>query len=336
MHLSVTITKLLICCVVIKWSPSTALQNFDERNELESMRDHQLDGKKQTQQLRRNMNQYSSQVVRSNRHNAAAGHITHLNEPEQTNIMFQQDLDQLKKEHSSSGFLSSESGGYQFNDQEQDQSLIQLCKRVDLNFAKAANGRGMSGGDFVRGEWFRGYGLNIYAKGHDGNDNIHPMIFDSANVNSNILADIKDLSALGSPNSDCGGWGVGVGGKEGKSGENCQPLGNVLIPSRKKSGSPTFNLNTRGRSYQPPLGGVLIFEFNKETKVDNIGFLNIGESDQIMAIHNDGSLENIELDFLGQNGFQNVPVDLDNVNWLYINLHSFGAVTGLDFCVIFD
>jgi len=334
MNWSATVTKLFICCAVTKWSPSTALHNFDERIEQENTQNEQLNGRKRSLQLRSSIQRYSSQGERINRLDVAADQITR---PEENYVELHQDLTELQREHRKSSVLFGESRGHQLKNREQDQSSIEVCRKTSLNFAKAANGRGLSGGEFVRGEWFHNYGLNVYAEGHDGKDNLHPMIFDSSHVESNGLGSSTDVFSLGSPNFDCMGFGVGKGGKEGKPGENCQALGNLLIPSRSLNpGSPNFKLNTKGRSDQPQLGGVLIFEFNKKTKIDNIGFLNIGDSDQIMAIYNDGSLEKIDLFSLGQNGFQNAPLDLDDVKRLYINLHSFGAVTGLDLCVVVD
>jgi len=337
MYSSPAVIKTFIFCVATKLSFSTALEIFDQRNETKNTQNSQTNVEQYGRQLRRTTKLYSSLDTSRTRDDTAVadGQTTRLNQLDQTNIVFEQDLEQLKEELSSSTSVSNEQGVYQLNDQEQDESVLQLCRRMDLNFAKAANGRVMSGGEFVRGEWFHRYGLNIYAEGHDGKNNLHPMIFDSSNIESNGLVENEDLFALLSPNIDCGGRGIGTGGKEGNSGENCHLLGNILIPSRKP-GSPNLYLKTRGSSYQPPLGGVLIFEFDKKTKVDNIELLNIGRFDQITAIHNDGSFEKIPLVSLGQNGFQKLHLKLDNVERLYINLHSFGAVTGLDLCVVVE
>ena len=328
MYWSVNVIKVFMYFIVTtRWSALTALQDFDERNESEIGRMSELHNGKPVSQLRRNLNRHSSQSI-INRYDMTFGKID--------NMELQEDFDQLEQEHSTkSSFFTREPGTHRFGDQEQEETSIQICRQVRLNFSKAANGRGMSGGEFVRGEWFHGYGLNIYAEGHDGKNNLHPMIFDSSDVERNGALRNGDILALGSPNSDCGGLGEGVGGKEGQKGENCKSLGNLLIPSRKP-GSPIFNSMSRGRFYQRPLGGVLIFEFNKKTNIDNIGFLNIGDSDQIMVIYNDGSLQKIELASFGRNGFQNVQVGVEDVERLYINFHSFGAVTGLDLCIAVD
>ena len=319
----------LFICVVAKWSPSTALPNIYEKTEHENTLNGQTDRVTPVRQLRRQEIRNSVQGESYDGPDARSDGTGH------ENILMQQDLEQLKQEHPSSSSSLSGPGEYQFKDQESNQHLLQVCRRMKLDFAKAANGRMMSGGEFVGGEWFHHYGVNIYAEGHDGEKNLHPMIFDSANVESNGLVDNKDVFALGSPNFDCGGFGFGRGGKEGKPGENCESLGNVLIPSRKP-GSPSLSLKNRGRSPHSLPGGVLIFEFDKTTKVDNIKLLNIMGWNQIMAIHNDGSLEKIDLVSVDKNGFQNVPLDLDNVKRLYVTLQSFAAVAGIDLCMVVD
>mmetsp|Transcript_5484 Transcript_5484/g.13760 ORF Transcript_5484/g.13760 Transcript_5484/m.13760 type:complete len:338 (-) Transcript_5484:293-1306(-) len=332
----VNIIKLFVYFIVTtRWSELTALQDFDERNELEVGRNSESYNGKSVRQLRRNLNRHSSQYI-INRYDESVRPIDDLNRPVQTNIELREDFDQLEQEHSTqSSLISREPGAHRFSDEEPDQTSIQICRKVRLNFAKAANGRGMSGGEFVRDEWFHGYGINIYAEGHDGKNNLHPMIFDSSDVNRNGALSDEDVLALGSPNFDCGGIGEGIGGKEGKQGENCKSLGNLLIPSRKP-GSPILNSISRGRLYKRPLGGVLIFQFSKKTKIDNIGFLNIGETDQIMVVYNDGGLQKIELASVGRNGFQNIPIGAEDVQRLYVNLHSFGAVTGLALCIDVD
>eukprot|EP00536_Pseudo-nitzschia_multiseries_P007407 jgi/Psemu1/287094/fgenesh1_pg.175_\ len=218
------------------------------------------------------------------------------------------------------------------------QAVLQVCRRTTLNFARAANGRDLHGGEFVMGEWFHRYGVHISAEGHDGDHNLHPMIFDSSSVERNgLLAGSKDVFALGSPNFECGGFGQGRGGREGSPGENCQHLGNLLLPSRKPgSPTPTANNEEGGSSRSSSQGGVLVFEFSKLTKVRNIDLLNVGEEDQVIVVRSDGSVNMIDLVPKGQNGFQSVPVDLDQVQQLFVTFHSFAAVAALDLCVVRD
>jgi hypothetical protein len=335
MNLSTTVIQFFICYFVTRWSPSTALHHVDKKIEQEMEQNDRISGEKYTRQLRSISRPLPSRGTGGKGIDMAGQDIAGQVTRGQTNqLSRQQDLDYTMEGRPSSSILLGEPDVYQFNEQEESnhQSSIPVCKRIHLNFEKAANGRTLSGGEFVRGEWFHNVGLNIYAEGHDGRNNLHPMIFDSSHVESNGFGESEGVFALGTPNSDCGGFGAGTGGKEGRSGENCKSLGNLLIPSLKP-GSPKYVLNFKGSSYQPPPGGVLIFDFSKKISVGNIGFLNIGGSDEIMVIHNDGSFEKIQLFSLGQNGYQNVPLDLDSVKRLYINLHSFGAVTGLDLCI---
>ena len=310
MQWSFPIIQFLVCCIVpTKLAPSMALEQ-------------ESDGQKYTRHLRFS-HRHSSQNIGRYRDNVGEGQANGSNESGRSSIVFQQDIHEYKQKSSSSSLLSNKS-------KEHELTSIQLCRSMTLNFSRASNGRGLSGGEFVRGEWFHRYGLHIYAQGHNGEENIHPMIFDSLDVARNGLGGSQ--VALGSPHSDFGGPGQGQGGKMGKPGANRKSLGNILIPSQNQAPS-EFRLHSKGSLDQSSVGGTLIFEFQKETKVENIGFLNIGSSDQIVVIKRGGGFEEIELESVGENGFQNVHLNLGSVEKLYIHLHSYGAVTGLDLCV---
>ena len=310
-----------VVCVIAKSTVATATlqDSFIVTTEQENIKSNQSGRGESIRQLRR-----------------------HSNGPGQNDIVLQPDLEQLTQEqdqYKSSPQLLSGSG-----DGNKQDGIVPVCQRVRLDFAKASNGRKMFGGLFVNGEWFHTYGVMIHAEGHNGEKDIHPMIFDSSNVNTNGLEGSSDIFSLGSPNFDCGGFGVGRGGREGQPGENCQRLEKVLIPSRVP-GSPNTSTNTgikigssEGTLPEPLLGGVLTFDFhNKWTKVDSIELLNIiGEENEILAVHNDGTAEKINLVSVGQNGFQNVDLGLDNINRLYITLNSFAGVSGIDLCVVVD
>eukprot|EP00534_Pseudo-nitzschia_fraudulenta_P003474 CAMPEP_0201136326 /NCGR_PEP_ID=MMETSP0850-20130426/54825_1 /ASSEMBLY_ACC=CAM_ASM_000622 /TAXON_ID=183588 /ORGANISM="Pseudo-nitzschia fraudulenta, Strain WWA7" /LENGTH=331 /DNA_ID=CAMNT_0047407619 /DNA_START=59 /DNA_END=1054 /DNA_ORIENTATION=- len=330
--------KFFACCVVTNLFTAMALPALDRTAGQDNAQNDQPEVEKYSRQLRVNTNRNSIQGGSNDRHDMKVRERNNVKEPAvQTSNIVEQDLEQLKYEHLSSSLTVNDVGGDQFKVQKQpDQSLLQVCRRMKFNFAKAANGRAMTGGEYVRGEWFHRYGINIYAEGHDGIKNLHPMIFDSTDVQMNGLVGDKRYLALGSPNFDCGGFGVGIGGAEGKPGENCQSLGNVLIPS-PKPGTPDSSYSiTRDDYFQSSVGGILIFEFNQRTRINSIGFLNVGGHDEIMAFHNDESFQKIELESVGQNGFQNVPLHLDNVSRMFITLHSFAAVTGIDLCIIVD
>jgi hypothetical protein len=316
-----------VVCVIAKSTVATATlqDSFIVTSEQENTKSNQSNRVESIRQLRR-----------------------HSNGPGQKDIVIQPDLEQLTQEqeqdqHKSPPQLLSGSG-----DDNEQSDIIPVCQHVRLDFAKASNGRKMFGGLFVKGEWFHTYGVMIHAEGHNGEKDIHPMIFDSSNVETNGLEGSSDIFSLGSPNFDCGGFGVGRGGREGQPGENCQRLEKILMPSRV-SGSPNTNTNTNtntgikigsseGASSEPLLGGVLMFEFhNKWTKVDSIELLNImGEENEILAVHSNGTAEKINLVSVGQNGFQDKYLGLDNINRLYITLNSIAGVSGIDLCVVVD
>jgi len=308
MRRSAAIKWVAVVCIIAK--SSTALQNSFVTTEEENTRSNQsIRGGKSIRQLQR-----------------------HSNVPGQNDIISQQDLEKLTQEQEryNSSPLSSRSG----DDKQSD--LIPVCKHVRLDFAKAANGRHMFGGLFVRGEWFHNYGVMVYAEGRNGEKDLHPMIFDSSNVGTNGLIG-GDMFSLGSPNYDCGGFGVGRGGREGNPGENCSPLENILIPSRVP-GSPNTSIRIgEGISSDLFLDGVLIFEFhNKWTKVESIELLNIMEESKILAVRNDVITEKIQLVSVGQNGFQNVHLGLENIERLYITLSLFSGVSEINLCVVVD
>lgn len=191
------------------------------------------------------------------------------------------------------------------------------CTTLELDFDKAEDGRPLAGRTFVADEWFPQLGIKISAKSHDGPQNVHPMIFDSENI------DESESSHLGSPNNACGGPGEGDGGKIGAQGEICELLGNVLIPSRKDgtSGDSEF--------------GILVFEFHEDTTVNSISLLNVDDDEsQVTITQEDGTSTNIALSSVGQNGFQTIEVGLEKVNEFAVSLKSLAAVASLSLCIL--
>ncbi len=313
MSRSTTVATLFVWCVAaLQWSLSVAI---DQTNGLQQERDNNLGYNGENRQLRVPL-RASTQFSSSNRHSALD--ITPSSQIGTTNLA----RDRERDNHNLNS-LSRDSMA--FEPREPKQGEITVCRQMTLDFAKASNGRVMFGGEFVGGEWFHSFGLQIDAQGHDGKKNLHPMIFDSTQAETNGLG-ANDAFALGSPNIDCEGFGVGMGGKIGNAGENCESLGNLLIPSQK----PETSID----GFHPPkMGGVLIFNFYRDTNIQSIGFLNAGSSDQIMIISDDGNFDKVDLESLGQNGYQKINLDMDGVKKMYVSLHSFGAVTGLDLCV---
>eukprot|EP00537_Pseudo-nitzschia_pungens_P008935 CAMPEP_0172380922 /NCGR_PEP_ID=MMETSP1060-20121228/70687_1 /TAXON_ID=37318 /ORGANISM="Pseudo-nitzschia pungens, Strain cf. cingulata" /LENGTH=331 /DNA_ID=CAMNT_0013108689 /DNA_START=107 /DNA_END=1102 /DNA_ORIENTATION=+ len=249
-----------------------------------------------------------------------------------TTTTIPQDLPQLHQRGRSTEAAAPTSGQH---------GVLQVCRRTSLTFARAANGRTLQGGEFVMGEWFHKYGVSISARGHDGDHNLHPMVFDSSGVERNGLVGNRDVFALGSPNFECGGFGRGRGGMVGGPGENCKTLGNLLVPSRKP-GSPTLgstsstSTSSGGRPTWSSPGGILVFHFSRLTKVRSIDLLNVGERDQVTVFRGNGDVETFDLVSKGPNGFQSVPLGLDQAQQLVVTFHSFAAVAGLDLCIVVD
>jgi hypothetical protein len=73
-------------------------------------------------------------------------------------------------------------------------------------------------------------------------------------------------SDLGSPNRDCGGPGVGAGGKPGAAYPNCEAQGNALIiQDPAVTDRPNDNVS----------GGCIVFEFRGEIELINMKMLDV-------------------------------------------------------------
>jgi hypothetical protein len=200
-----------------------------------------------------------------------------------------------------------------------------ICDPVTVDFEKAADGRTLTGGIFVETEWKQGFEIKIEALDLEGKKDLHPMIFDSLNVESNGIGS-NNVFFLGSPNFECGGMGVGRGGREGMPGENCEPLGNLLIPSRKTA-------HKKDNDNEAVPGGILVFEFKKYTEVRTIGLLNVAVNSTILVSHSDGRNETIGVNSVGKNGYQIVNVSKVDVGTLYVYLESFVGMDSLELCM---
>lgn len=77
----------------------------------------------------------------------------------------------------------------------------------------------MPGGSIAAGDAFPDFSLAVQNHGHGPQTLI---VFDSSQPTGGD-------PDLGTPNETCGGPGVGLGGEQGEVGENCVPLGNLLV-----------------------------------------------------------------------------------------------------------
>ena len=80
-------------------------------------------------------------------------------------------------------------------------------------------------------------------------------------------------------------------------------------------------------------GGIINVKFEDLVSVNSIGLLDIDEPGSSLTFYDENSnlIETVEIDSLGDNSFQEVTVDLDNVASFDINLTGSGAVTGIDY-----
>ena len=101
-------------------------------------------------------------------------------------------------------------------------------------------------------------------------------------------------------------------------------LDNVLIISEDGDGTdPDDNA----------AGGIINVEFEDLVSVNSIGLLDIDEPGSSLTFYDENSspIETVEIDSLGDNSFQEITFDLDNVASFDINLTGSGAVTGIDY-----
>ena len=175
-------------------------------------------------------------------------------------------------------------------------------------------------GTYVGNEWLEAYGLKLAASGGLGE---LPRIFDTANPGSNRYGDPD----LGSPNEKCtpSGPGTGIGGEPGAPGENCDPLGNVLIiqENNKKPEIPDDNVD----------GGMIRFIFTEPLEyVYEMGLIDIDYESSI-TVFSKTETKTIQInDSLGDNAVQAVPINMANVLEIKLTLSRSGAVTFLSFC----
>ena len=162
-------------------------------------------------------------------------------------------------------------------------------------------------------------GLTIEAENArvPGADN-RAMIFDSANPSGHD-------HDLGTPNQDFGGPGIGAGGGSYSDNPNENALGNILIISED------------GDSSDPDdeaQGGTITFTFDNPVRVDQIDLLDI-DSDEaggsIVTLLTSSGTQSIGIPALGNNSFQTVDINVDDVVSMTVEFVSSGAITELKF-----
>ena len=121
------------------------------------------------------------------------------------------------------------------------------------------------------------------------------------------------------------GPGIGEGGIPGTKGENCEPLGNVLIIQQLDVAIPNDNVD----------GGEIVFDFFTPAKmVYTMGFLDIDYATTVEVEHRTqmGIMSTVfDLELLGDNSKQELTIDIENVLRIKVKLTRSGAVTFISF-----
>ena len=124
---------------------------------------------------------------------------------------------------------------------------------------------------------------------------------------------------LGSPNQTCGGPGVGAGGESGAAGENCEPLGNLLIIPVNLDDA---DLDDRvDAPNDEAAGGVISFDFHEPAVVHFLTLIDVDqEATFLKLLTTEGGSELVWADDLGNNSVQT------------LDLQAYGLVHRLDVC----
>lgn len=190
-------------------------------------------------------------------------------------------------------------GALAFGDLSLAMPRAKSCSEVMVDFNTIPGGEVIKPGLYVSDEWMD-YGMLL-----SSTDRKKVRLFDSLNPTGND-------DDLGSPNMRCspsGRPGKGEGGEPGMEGENCEPLGNVLIIQEGTKAKPNYDSH----------GGIIHFDFTL-VRVLKIGLLDIEDDEDatVTMVTVNGSEKTISVDGLGNNSIQTVLIDMDNVSRLSI------------------
>ena len=196
------------------------------------------------------------------------------------------------------------------------------CVDVSIDFSESANGVTLDGGTYVDNQWAE-FGLALSSSGGYGT---RPRLFNTADIGNEDYGDPD----LGSPNERCDppGPGTGEGGEPDMPGANCDFLGNVLIIQEDNDNTdiPDDNVD----------GGSITFDFIEAAQeVYEIGLLDIDYAASITVVQEtaEGMIQKtIRVPLMGDNSKQTVPINLENVKQLKLNLSRGGGVIFISFC----
>lgn len=128
---------------------------------------------------------------------------------------------------------------------------------------------------------------------------------------------------LGAPNVDFGGPGVGSGGGTYSDAQNTQELGNILIITEDGDGSDPDD---------EAQGGVFTFTFDHPVRVDYLELLDIDSNESggsVLTINSSSGSQSFSIPALGNNSFQRLDINVDDVTSVEVDFVSSGAITEL-------
>ena len=212
------------------------------------------------------------------------------------------------------------------NDEEsssQRRHLENFCAEPKvMNFDTDPAENVLAAGTVFFDQYYSLFKLNVTATGDSApanDDTNKAILFDT------LRPPTSELRELGSPNRNCpgGGRGVGTGGRPGMEGENCVPLGNVLVIQDSNSNLPKDD----------PSGGHIYFDFEEPTTVMSIGVFDINtSSSKVLVFLDNGTRIVIRMRKLGNNSVQTIPINQVGVTRVEIDFRNNGAVHEFTFC----
>ncbi len=151
------------------------------------------------------------------------------------------------------------------------------------------------------------------------------IIFDSANPTG-------EDPDLGSPNETCpgGGPGQGIGGEVGAPGENCTPLGNLLIVAEDIDDANGDNVVDDPDDEAG--GGSILFTFDHPVDPTRMVIMDIDSEQASVTTDSDTLLVTVDATDLGNNSAQDVDLTGNGgVTTIRVQFSSSGAVAEIEY-----
>jgi hypothetical protein len=191
-----------------------------------------------------------------------------------------------------------------------------------IDFETDSTGKKLTSADYIQSQWLEVFGITItaFAKtgGHTPGDKAR--IYDSSTKSGPLLD-----TDLGSPNEACpfGGPGKGAGGAPGSLGQNCDPVGNVLIIQDADKLAADAN----------EAGGTITFDFADPVRFGHIGLMDMDEGGSyIDVVTSEGLTHTVNFFGAGDNSVQKVVVDMNHVVSVVVHFTNAAAITELSVC----